>query len=518
MRFRHEPFAHQLRVWGQTWRLPNFAVFWEQGTGKSKLTIDTAAALFEAGEIGALLVVAPDGVHDNWVLDELPTHMPDGLPWAGAAFHSSRASTLRQQREFQSLLSYDGLICVAITYDGAQTDAGKRLMWDVLRTRPTLMVLDESSRIQTPSAKRTLTLTKAGRYAKFRRILDGTPVSESPFNIFAQLRFLDPDFWAGEGIQTFTAFKSEFAYILKMQESRDGGFAPISDDNPLRRGARQFEKVAEYKDLDRLHAIIDRVSSRVLKEDVLDLPEKLYQMRYFEMSREQARLYESLKRDAIAWPEDQEDVIDSLSEQSESEWDTGVPKVVTVTSAITRLLRLQQVTCGYVQPDLADMEDIPGPNPRLECLREVADDVGHSRGHIVWARFQRDIDKISKALRDDGFRVVTYDGRTSAADRDRAKRSFQDGSAHKFVANPAAAGTGLTLTAAKRVTYYNNAFSLRQRLQSEDRAHRIGQTDSVLYDDITCPGTVDEHVVRTLRKKLDVSSQVTGDRLKEWLL
>jgi SNF2 family DNA or RNA helicase len=185
---------------------------------------------------------------------------------------------------------------------------------------------------------------------------------------------------------------------------------------------------------------------------------------------------------------------------------------VTAPMAMVRLLRLQQITCGFVPTDDDELEEFEGKNPRLDLLEEICDGLGHSA--IIWARFRRDIDLIMQRL---GDRAVRYDGSTSDDDRAKAKERFQAGEVQFFVGNPAAAGTGLTLHKAKTVIYASNSFKLTDRLQSEDRAHRIGQDNQVVYIDLIAPGTVDEHIVRALRDKRDIAGILTGDQLKEWM-
>jgi hypothetical protein len=485
-------------------------IFPSGNTGKSKETIDQACWLYKNGRINCLVVIAPDGVHSNWTAitetpetwGELQKHAPTDVGWREFTFYSSKASAKYHLARAKEVQEFEGLAVLAMTYDASLTPTGKRVLWDFLRKRECLMVLDESPRIKTPSAKRTRTLIAAGKYAPFKRILSGTPVAESPFDVYAQVRFLDPEFWVRNGIRTFSAFKQEFAVLETFQQDENGRWQKVEGMETgvsFRRDAKQFQKVKEFKNLDCLKAMMDRISTRVLKEDVLDLPEKLYQLRSFDLTREQRRIYNDLRDECIAWLSSQEFVSGIL--------------------AIVKLLRLQQVTNGGVSPDGGEgIQPIEGDNPRLELMREIADDVGKGHQHIIWARFQFDIDNIAEALKRDGFRVVTYDGRTSPKDRERARNLFQDGKVDKFIANPAAAGEGLTLTASSRTTYYSNSWSLSHRLQSEDRNHRIGQRWPVLYDDIVCPGTVDFKLVQALRSKQRVSSEVLGDKLRDWLI
>ena len=266
----------------------------------------------------------------------------------------------------------------------------------------------------------------------------------------------------------------------------------------------------EYKNLPELHDMIKDDSSRVLKTDVLDLPPKLYSKRFFDMSSKQQKLYEELRDHYIADLEGSN---------------------VSADLAITRMLRLQQITCGYVAVEEATCPDPDNPdyieyinktvqieekNLRLKLLEEICETLEGKA--IIWARFTNDIDMIMDML---GDKAVRYDGKTKTDDRARAIESFQhdkdnDG-AQFFVANAQAAGTGLTLTKATTVIYYNNNFKLADRLQSEDRAHRIGQEHPVQYIDLVANGTVDEHIINALVEKKDIAAIITGDEVKDWL-
>jgi SNF2 family DNA or RNA helicase len=489
------PFDHQREELEAHWGDDVRALFWEMGTGKSKLVIDTAAMLHAEDKVDALLVVAPNGVHRNWIDNELPAHLPDRIPVRALFWESKRAGTKRHAEAFRELVLHEGLAVLTMSYDAVITPRGNKAAMDFLIKRTGLLVLDESTRIKTPGAARTKRILTLGKYAPFRRILTGTPVTNGPFDVYSQIRFLEPSFWRERHLDTFATFKSYFAVI----ESRE---------NHQQR--RMYDHVVAYRRLDQLQEMLKGISTRVTKDDVLNLPPKLYGERLFEPTPEQARIYEQLRDEYIVW------------------LDSGEP--VTADMAITRLLRLQQILCGYLpSDDFQDPEpagrgpwgtspcDLKEGNPRLGALMEVIEEMPAQRKGIIWARFRRDIDIIMDALTQSGERAVRYDGKVESDARAEAIRHFQEGDARFFVANPAAGGTGLTLTAATTVIYYSNDFNLENRLQSEDRAHRIGQEHPVQYIDIVAPGTVDRHIVRALRTKMNVASQITGDQLREWL-
>jgi len=472
-----KPFKHQADELLSSGDKIFHAIFWDQGTGKTKLMLDNIVHLARRGEIDAVLILAPNGVHRNWTEDEIPKHIGDGL--CSEFWTSSKAGTQQHARRFEAALKNKFPI-VAMTYEAFMTVRGKKFAKKFLTSREVLMILDESTAIKSPGAKRTKTLVAAGKHAKYRRILTGTPATNGPFDVYSPMRFLDNGFWKAHGFPTFTEFKQHFGIWRKGHNAEQG---------------RDYEYVVGFRNLDQLKEIMAGASSRVTKEEVLDLPPKLYSKRYFELTAEQKRVYKQLKDEALAF--------------------LASGELVTAPLAITRLLRFQQVTSNYMPSD-EDSDRLiyvdEKKNPRLDCLGALLEEVNNQA--IIWAKFTRDIDLIMELL---GKKAVRYDGKTDSDARAAAKAAFQAGEAQYFVGNPAAGAMGLTLTAARTVIYYNNSFRLIDRLQSEDRAHRIGQEHPVDYVDIMAPGSVDEHIVKALRSKVDVASKITGDNLKEWI-
>lgn len=488
--FRTKPFSHQSEWFERTRDLAAFAILWEQGTGKSKLTIDSAAWLYLEGRINCLLVLAPNGVHRNWTTNEVPTHLPEQVARTTLLWHSSKANNVGFKREAAEALKADGLLVVAMSYDAIMTKAGDAFVMKLLATRKVLMVLDESARIKNPKAKRTIRVLARGKAAPYRRILTGTPVANSPFDVFTQFQFLNPAIWHKIGCRSFAAFKNFFGVWRDMMDPRSG---------------RMFRDLVRYRNLSHLAAITEKVGSRVTKAAVLDLPPKLYQRCYFDLGPKQARAYEEMAR------------------SFELRFEAGEVDAIL---AIVQLLRFQQIVCGFVPvdpivgPDGLPIENstklVEFENPRLDLLREIVEDVEGK--FIVWGKFHYDVDKILGAMKEDKVEAVRYDGKSKLKDRAEAIDRFQNGSARAFVANPAAAGEGLTLHAATTVIYYNNSFKLTDRLQSEDRAHRIGQHHPVTYIDLVAADVgIDEKIVNALRDKLDIASIITGDKLKAWI-
>lgn len=479
--FRTKPYDHQLKEFEFSRRMPTRCLFWEMGTGKTKPVIDTAADLFLAGEIDAALVIAPNGVHQNWTADEIPTHFPDEIETSCFTWDSKRRKTKLFQAEYAAFLESPGLPWLAVTYDAIMTDDCAKAVRKYLDENRVLYVADETTMIKTPGAKRTKRVIASGRRAPYKRILNGTPVSDSPFHAYSQVRFTDPDFWKRRfGLNSFTEFKAFFGIWEQRRISKD----------------RTFPQLIRYRNLKLLHEALDDVGSRVLKDDVLDLPPKVYNKIYYQLSPAQRRLYDELKRDFITW--------------------FGDGSSVTAELAIVRMTRLQQICSGYLPADDETELRLIGPDmPRLRLLMETLETV--PRQALIWAKYDIDIDLIAQALKKAGISFVTYDGRTSSENRQRAKVDFREGRAKIFLGKPSAAGRGLTLTAADTVIFYNNNFVLDDRLQAEDRAHRITQERKVNYIDLTAAGTVDEHILKILREKRDVSAYIMGDELPPWI-
>mgnify|MGYP003575362302 CR=1 FL=1 len=474
---RTPPLAHQQEELVRSAELPSRALFWEQGTGKTWMALATAAWLARKRLIDGVLVLAPNGVHENWASDEIPRHWDPEQGYRLHCYKTSKAGSKAHREALADVTGSPQLAFLIMSYDGFMTAAGKAAAKEFLARRRCLYVLDESARIKNPSAKRTKVVVASAKHAPYRRILTGTPVANSPFDVYSQVKFLDEEFWKARGFASAEAFRTHFGIWEQAVNGATG---------------QRFNRCVAYRNLNQLHDIVTAVASRVTKEQVLDLPPKVYTKRYFDLSPAQAKVYGELRKDFVAF------------------LDSG--EMVTAPLVVVRLLRLQQVTCGYLPADDCEsVTDFP-ENPRLKLLLETLEDCEGKA--IVWARFRRDVDKICSALYP---HAVRYDGSVGDEDRLAARRRFQDGDAKYFVANPAAAGEGLTLTAARSVIYYSNSFNLTHRLQSEDRAHRIGQGESVRYVDLVASGTVDNHLVAALRRKHNVAAQVTGDEVRQWL-
>jgi len=474
----HEPYPFQREVWERTRDLDEFGLFWEMGAGKTLASIMTATWRFERGDIDALVVLAPKGVYRNWEETELPKHMPEWVDWRAHSWVSKNPMPKKDQRSFEDAIQHEGLAILAMNYEATITKLGGAALKRFLTERRCMLVCDESARLKTPGSKTSMRVVAAAKYAKVTRILTGTPIAQGPFDVYAQLRVLDADYWTARGLKNFHLFRQRFGIFERRQS-----------------GSQQWNQLVRYRNLPELQELVAEVTDRKLKSEVLpDLPPKIYSQREFSLDPKQRRLYDELRSELRA-------VLESGEE-------------VSADFALTRLTRLQQIACGFTGTD--DGPDVPvGENVRLEALLELLEEVQGKA--IIFARWTWEVDQIVAAL---GDTCVRFDGQVGDDERQAAIRAFQDSDdgPRWFVGKVSVAGEGITLTRAGTVIYCSNSYRLDQRLQSEDRAHRAGMPSrAVQYIDLVALGTYDRPILNSLRNKRDIGAEVTGDCLPDWL-
>ncbi len=478
------PFSHQRTELLAHGRDDVRGLFWEMGCGKTKPVCDTFVAMNEAGELTGMLVLAPNGVHRNWERNELPRHFPGDILERSKvlAWQTLRASTKWFKTAAAELLAYrDGPAVLLMSYNAMMTKAGAKFARKFLDTFRCLYALDESQFAKTPGAARTKRVLASSRYAPVKRILSGTLIDNSPFDAYAQIKFLDSSAWDALGCSTFAAFKQTFGVWVERHLTKD----------------KTFPQCVSFKNLELLNRQIALYGSRVLRDDVLDLPPKIYTIRYFEMTAAQKRVYQELR-----------DEFETILDDGDR---------LTAALAITRMLRLQQVTSGYLPSDSdANLRPLGKENPRLKLLIETLEGAPDGK-RVVWAKFRQDIQLIAQACKAQGWSYRIYDGSVKDDERLENLEAFQRGEVDIFVANPAAGGTGIDLTAASVIVSYNTTFKLGERLQYESRTDRYGQTRSMLYVDLAAQGTIDEYIIKALRRKLGVAQICMGDAIRAWL-
>ena len=473
-KFKTKPYKHQLTALEKSWNRETYAYFMEMGTGKTKVLIDNASMLYDKGKINGVLIIAPKGVIGTWYNQELPSHLPNHIENVTILWQSN--ITKKQRENLESLFEVEESLHILImNVEALSTTKGVEFAKKFLSCHETLMAIDESTTIKNPKAKRTKNIIKASEMAKYRRIMTGSPVTKNPLDLYSQCEFLNPyllDF------TSFYAFRNRYALMKTINVQ-----------------GRSIQVVDKFQNLAELSDTLKNFSYRVLKEDCLDLPDKIYMKRQINLTPDQNKLYDQMKKEALA-------ILNG--------------KRVTTVNALTQLMRLHQITCGHFTAD--DGTTQPIKNNRIDELMDVLEEIEGKA--IIWAHYQYDIKSIIKEIvkvHGPGS-IVDYYGLTPQDERQKNIKKFQDDPRCRFiVGTPSTGGYGITLTAANTVIYYSNGYDLEKRLQSEDRAHRIGQKKSVTYVDINADNTVDEKIVKSLRKKINIASEVLGEELKSWI-
>ena len=476
-KFKTKPYDHQIKALEKSWAQESYALFMEMGTGKSKVLVDNIAMLYDRGAIKGALIVAPKGVYKNWDQIEFPVHMPEHVEYTKVLWEPNL--TKKKQFELDTLFDDKGDLKILImNVEALSTEKGLDFAHRFLNMLcgRALIGIDESTTIKNPTAKRTKNILKLRNLAKYRRILTGSPVTKSPLDLYSQCEFLDP-FHLGHS--SYYSFRARYAHMLERNF-----------------GGRRVQIVGSYRRLDELSEKLEKFSYRVLKEECLDVPPKTYMRRTVELTSEQNKVYAQMKQMALAMLDD---------------------KVMSTVNVMTQLMRLHQVTCGHFKADDGTITQLD--NNRVKALLELLEETDGKV--IIWANYREDIKNITDSLKkvygDDS--TVEYWGEVDSTLRQENIAQFQqkNGPTRYFVGNAQTGGYGITLTAANTVVYYSNNYDLEKRLQSEDRAHRIGQTGSVTYVDLIAEGTIDEKIVKSLRSKINIANEIMGEDLKDWI-
>ena len=473
-KFKTKPYKHQMTALEKSWNKESYAYFMEMGTGKTKVLIDNLAMLYDKGKVNGALIIAPKGVVGTWYNNELPTHLPNHIENITVLWKA--AITKKQKETLDELFSEgEGLHILIMNVEAFSTTKGMDFANKFLSCHRTMMAIDESTTIKTPTAKRTKNILKLAESAVYRRIMTGSPVTKNPLDLYTQCDFLSP--WLLD-FTSYYAFRNRYAEM-----------------KTLHMHGRQVQVVNGFKNLGELSDKLKDFSYRVLKDDCLDLPDKIFIKRQIQLTPDQRKLYEQMKKEAIA-----------ILKGKQS----------TTVNTLTQLMRLQQITCGHFTAD--DGATQPIANNRITELMDVLEETEGKA--IIWAHYQYDITAIINAVvkKYGPGSIVDYYGLTPQEERQPNIKRFQDDPKCRFiVGTPSTGGYGITLTAANTVIYYSNGYDLEKRLQSEDRAHRIGQKKSVTYVDLMADDTVDEKIVKALRKKINIASEVLGEELRSWI-
>ena len=474
-KFKTKPYVHQLDALEASWDKENFAYFMEMGTGKSKVLLDNAAILYDKGLINGLLLIAPKGVYKNWYDSEIPTHLPDHISKKIVLWKTSDKSKKQQDILNTLFKSETDLHILIMNVEAFSSGNGTQFAKKFLSCHKSMIAIDESTTIKTPTSNRTKNILSLRKDCKYRRILTGSPVTKSPLDLFSQCQFLDP--WLLDH-QSYYTFRARYSICKKIQVN-----------------GRQVEIVVGYRNLGELSEKIKPFSRRILKTDCLDLPSKSYVKHYVELTKEQKKVYQQMKKEAIAF-------LDGKMQSS--------------ATVMTQLMRLHQITCGHFTADDGTIKDLPCS--RLAELMSILENVeGKS---IIWSHYTHDVRRIiaeiKKVYGNDA--VVDYYGATDTDARSKNIKKFQTNpNCRFFVGTTHTGGYGITLTAGSNMIYFSNGYDLEKRQQSEARIDRIGQTQKMTYIDIMSQDTIDERIVKALRNKVNIANTIMDEDFREWI-
>lgn len=464
--FKTKPYDHQKEIMALCVDRGRFAVLAEMGTGKTKALIDALSLLLMRNAISGGIILCPKAVIYSWQR-EFDLHSPlEKEKRVAVVLTGSTANKMRTLEHYWSTAHF-----FITNYETMLGNVGEKLC-HLAASRPMAGVLDESTRIKTHSSATAKSVHKLGFFCTHRYIMTGTPITQGPLDAFSQFKFLDQSIL---GHHNYYSFKAEY--------SIGGGF--------------KGKEIVGYKNLERLQQRIHPWSYRVLKAECLDLPPKVYQVVDVEPSDEQRIIYRQMRDESIV------------------ELDG---KFAPAPVILTKLLRLQQICSGYLPlyddtGKEVDRKELPCPKHDT-CEELVEQALAENNKVIIWCRFIYDIEKMFARLSPRG--AVVYYGQTSERDRQQAIDDFQTSPAVRvFIGQIQTGGLGITLTAGSTEIYLSNTFTLSDRLQSEDRAHRIGQRKTVNIIDLVTRKTVDEFILKTLNNKKNLADVITGDNLRE---
>ena len=470
--YKTEPYEHQRNALNESAEKVQWAYFMEMGTGKTKVTIDNMSYLFFQRKINAALIIAPKSVYTIWET-EIETHMPDVLKKSIFKWNIDKPKDYYKLNEFQHLRIF------LINVEALSTKRGFEACVDFLtKNKLNFVALDESTTIKNKSAKRTKNILGLRKLSHIRRILTGSPITKSPLDLFTQCQFLSPELL---GFSSYLAFRNRYAEMT---------------DIPV--GSGRFISVPKYyKRLEELEIKLKQFATRIRKDQCLDLKPKVISKRYIELEGESKKIYDRLRTSALAIVED---------------------STISFSNKLTEIIKLHQVCNGFTKDD--DGRMLPLHDQKIKALHEIIEE---SDGKIIiWANYLWNIHEIIHSLKSKYGEesVVSIFGEVNVKDRKKAVESFQnDSNVRFFVGNPTTGGFGLTLTACNTVVYYSNNYNLEVRMQSEDRAHRMGQTGTVVYVDIVAKNTLDEAIMKSLINKGQIAAKTLGEEdLRSWLL
>lgn len=520
----YAPMDHQIDAEKFIHNLNSFALFMEQGTGKSKVVMMKLAQLCSELKVDRLLIVCPGSVKYQWAGEVLEEHST--LEYKALAYDGF--STNKKKDAFRDLLKFRGLKVMSIHYEAFQHQGIRTWVKLFLSEGYPMVVADESTKIKNPDAKQTQTIVDGFRGRLYKAILSGTPTPNNVLDLYSQFEFLKKGFWG----MSYRTFKKMYCILIPKINHNTGRpmNLPLDEDTwwliRAQIGARVREKGSDkpdlqdfcdvaglhfmdsrdimiiynqdkyspFKNMEQIWSKIGPYTFTVRKEDCLDLPDKIYERLEVDLVPEQKRVFKELKRHLVT---------------------EYAGQTLTASNAISCLCRLQAITGGLFpyQDQETDEEGLfdlsthykrMSSNPKMKALLDDLETVQEDTSVIIWAIFTEELKWIHEEVKNAGYSCELYIGATKEKDRKRIEEDFKAGKFKVLVITPFLGEMGLNFQISTLQYFYSNNYKADMRLQAEDRSHRMGQTNKVTYKDIICIGSVDGKILEALKSKKDL--------------
>lgn len=451
------PYPHQLEALRRMRTQRSFGLFMEQGTGKTRVTIDRIGELFCAGEITGVLIITKKGVHRQWIEEELVLWLK-GVPWIGQFWPLNELD-----RALPGHLQF-----IAINIDAVRTPRGMEMAQKFckLHAPKMMIVVDESQDIKDYRTSRHKACQHLKQFARYRTICTGTPIAKDLTDEWAQLKWLDEGII---GVKYITTFRREYCIM--------GGF--------------EGRVVVAHKNIEKFKAQAAPYIYRVTRQEIGMLPPQY------------ARWHYTLTKDQLA-------LMRSLRKELEGQLADGT--VVSAANAVSALVKFQQVSSGFLINEGIVHRIMPiERNPKIQGALEYLDCSDNSA--IVWFRFREEAAMLAEAFNKSGVSFVEYHGGINDDDRVKAVKVFKTEDGPKvFLANPQSGGTGLNLQGrCRRALYFSNSFKAIDRWQSQDRIDRIGATGPITFTDMVAHGSLDNYILKNIQKKKNLSDMALSE-------
>lgn len=515
-------FKHQKNAFDFIQYLNAFALLMDQGVGKTRIIIDKANFLYKTEKIDTVIVICLNFLKDQW-LEEFKIHSQVdfvGYIWKG------KITSKNGKDIFNLFCSREELKIFCVNVEAFATKTIDSYLQRLLEySIDAFIVIDESITIKNPKAKRTDKIIKGFRNRKYKAILSGTPTPNSPADLYCQFEFLKPGFFKCSYFQ----FRNRHILLIKEKErtTQKTYLRPITekDFSKIKNAIKRYGKLtpdimfslsslyniserniqlinrmekgnfSPYKDMVTLNQKISPITFRITKKECFDLPDKVYEKLLIDLSTEQKKLIKELKKDYFTFYDN---------------------KQLTVSNSLSLLTRYRMITGGlFPYQDFMNVsyEDLfkklqtkvsrIKPNPKLQALKQDLETVSRETSIIVWACYVEELKYIYDELKDI-YTCALFYGEVPTNERTEIIEQFKAKNTQILIANPKVAGMGLNLQVSTLHYFYSNDYRSDFRLQAEDRSHRAGQINKVLYKDLICKDSIDQKIYDCLQNKIDI--------------